>query len=716
MKSVFIPIAGSILASALAVAQEPAQPQPAATIRTTAQEVVLDMVFRDKKGHSIRDIRPEEIHVFEEDVEQKLTSFRQVEGKTARVLAGAATPGSVVPLDPMREIRLVSLVFEGLDNESKRFFRQAVKDLLAMTPEQNLYFSILAIDQSLHCLQPFTSDHKSLLQSLNRLQNWSFTQFASQSADVKQSLSKIVSTEAPQAGPDSGQAGGLVNWQLAKMQYDMLQAADAADREFEARATVSGLWNLVRAQSTLPGRKVILYFNPHLRIPESVDEQYKNLKGMANRGNVTFYTVDPKGLVSDYQATGRGVTSASERGAGRDQLRDAAEQSRRTSMRLGDLKVTPEQARAGETAVNAVRANPQGWLHDLAEDTGGAAIGDSNDWKAPLRVAMEEVRTYFEASYVPQIAAYDGKFRRISVRIDRADVQVHSRSGYYALPTLGGGRQLYAYELPLLNALGADPAPAALAFRTRAWRFNPRGPKLEYMLTVEAPMKDLVFAPQPEKNTATVDAAMLLVLRDAQGEIVDKFSKDFAVQVDLDKVDGYKAGNLVQTFRTELSPGPHTLETAVMDRQGGKIGVKKTDLAVPAPSAKLSVSEIAVVGRQHALKDTQILDAFYYEGGKIVPTLAESLKGGPGAVLPFYFVVYPDPGIPAPPKLVMSFYMEGQFLGAAEAPLPPPQKDGRIPYIANLPADRFLPGDYEVRVGVEQASARAEEKIAFRVE
>jgi len=42
------------------------------TVRSTAQEVVLDMVFRDKKGRTIRDIRPEEIHVSEDGVEQKL--------------------------------------------------------------------------------------------------------------------------------------------------------------------------------------------------------------------------------------------------------------------------------------------------------------------------------------------------------------------------------------------------------------------------------------------------------------------------------------------------------------------------------------------------------------------------------------------------------------------------------------------------------------------
>src|SRR5579864_7056222 len=85
------------------------------TIRSTSQEVVLDMVFRDKKGRTIRDLKPEEIHISEDGLDQKLTSFRLVEGKAP----AAAAAQSQLTLDPMREIRLVTLVFEGLDPEGK---------------------------------------------------------------------------------------------------------------------------------------------------------------------------------------------------------------------------------------------------------------------------------------------------------------------------------------------------------------------------------------------------------------------------------------------------------------------------------------------------------------------------------------------------------------------------------------------------------------------
>src|SRR6266576_4632721 len=276
MKRLFLPFTVPLLAAFSLAAQGPPQQassdQAPTTIRSTAQEVLLDMVFRDKKGRTIRDVRPQEIHVLEDGVEQNLTSFRLVEGNTTKP-AAAGTQTAALGVDPMREIRLVTLVFEGLDVEGKRFFRQALEDILDMAPEQNLYFSILTVDQKLHVIQPFTADHAALLKSVDRSMMWSFVQYENQSTEVKQSLKQELSGGEPQlqvaatGGASPAQVQSLVNYRMAKMQYDMIEAAEATDRANNARATIDALMTLVRAQSQLPGRKVVLYFNPWLFIP-----------------------------------------------------------------------------------------------------------------------------------------------------------------------------------------------------------------------------------------------------------------------------------------------------------------------------------------------------------------------------------------------------------------------------------------------------------------
>lgn len=718
-------LAWGLVAQTPATQETSANQSSAPSLRVNTQEVTLDMVFRDKKGKTIHDIRPQEVHVFEDGVEQHLSSFTYVEGQNAPTPA-PGSPSGPVAMDPMRELRLVTLVFEGLDPDGKRFFRQALEDIFKMAPEQNLYFSVMVVDQKLNMLQPFTNDRSAILKSVDKSAMWLFPQYMEASAHFKEQLRQTLApgesaaqsaaggdtTIAPTisassgGGPSQSAIQSQVNFRMAKMQYDMLEQADTANRQADARGTIDALLALVRAQSQLPGRKVVLYFNPGLFIPEVAKEQYSYMIGAANRANISFYTVDPKGLIT-----------SSQNNSGRDQLGGALGEARALQQNGGRGEVSTAQARAGENAENGLRSNSLLWLRDLAQQTGGQTIAETNDVKAPLRAVMDEVRSYYEASYDPHTSSTDGKFRRISVKLDRPGIEVHTRSGYYALPpSSNGGQQLLAYEVPLMNAINAKQAPSELAFRAAAARFSERGPKIEYMLTLEAPLKELTFTPQQDGKTALVDAPLIAVVKSSSGQVISKFSKDFAVQVPIKAVDEYKGGNLVQTFRTELAPGAYTLESAIMDRNGKKVGVDRSSFTVPDATQKLALSDVIVVRRTEALKDTPISDPFYFAGGKIIPTLDNTLKGGAGNILPFYFAVYPDTWVKDPPKLTMAFYKDGQYLGSAGAPLPPAEHDGRIPYIANLPADKFTPGSYEIKVGVTQGASSVEQKVDFKVQ
>ena len=54
-------------------------------------------------------------------------------------------------------------------------------------------------------------------------------------------------------------------------------------------------------------------------------------------------------------------------------------------------------------------------MAELAENTGGAYITASDRLKKPLQQLIEDMTTYYEASYVPPIQEYDGKFRPVAV-------------------------------------------------------------------------------------------------------------------------------------------------------------------------------------------------------------------------------------------------------------------------------------------------------------
>ena len=48
-------------------------------IRVETNEVMIDVVARDKKGRPVRDLRPDEIEIYEDGVRQKVAGFQLIE-------------------------------------------------------------------------------------------------------------------------------------------------------------------------------------------------------------------------------------------------------------------------------------------------------------------------------------------------------------------------------------------------------------------------------------------------------------------------------------------------------------------------------------------------------------------------------------------------------------------------------------------------------------
>src|SRR2546423_249410 len=119
--------------------------QPA--IRTTVEEVILDVVVRDKKGKQVRELGPADFEVLDNGAKQTIRSVRLVEGREA--ISKGAAAGATAPqaLDPLHQIRLVTLVFERLSPESRRFARDAALNLLKSAQAKNVYYAVMTIDQ-----------------------------------------------------------------------------------------------------------------------------------------------------------------------------------------------------------------------------------------------------------------------------------------------------------------------------------------------------------------------------------------------------------------------------------------------------------------------------------------------------------------------------------------------------------------------------------------
>lgn len=705
----------AVVLSYLAVCAPAQTPQsaPDTAIKTNVDEVLLDIVVRDKKGKAVYDVKPGDVTVTDNGVKQKVTSFRLVQGSEA-----VSAEGTRSALDPLHQVRLVTLAFQAMGGvDQRQLARKAALDLVKNEQGTNVFFSVAEIDTHLNLLQPFTRDRAALEKAINMATSGAdATQFNAESdrarqqlqdrlhqmtgqPDVAAALRTLESTPAPAPGsPALGTAAldaKLVEIMIDMTRYDVVMTDGT-------RLLLEALKSLIAGLSELPGRKSVLYFTWGLVVPPNLDDQFKNVTSMANRANVTFYTIDCNG-----------VETWSQNGQAAGDLTRAAGDSRSNATKTG--AVSKGMVLASDTAEMSMRTNGRNELLNLAEGTGGFMVADSNDLRTPVRKINEEISSYYELSYNPGISNYDGSFRRVKVDANRKDLMVQARNGYFALPAELRTSGLLPFEPPLLKALADGATSHDVAFRSRLLRFQPTVQGIGTGIVVEVPVGGLDFQPDAAKHF-NARISMVALVKNASGTVVQKFTRDVPIQATAENLSAMKLGNFVYKDQLTLPPGKYTLETAVMDRENNKIGAERSEFEA-SPAKGVGISEISLV-RSYApgAKDLDPADPFQYQGGRITPTLNPTVKSEKGATLSMFFVVYPEPGNPAKPSVELEYVKDGNVVGKGGLELPAPDSKGRIPYIMSSAAESMPAGEYVIRAIVKQGNSTAEEKTAFHVE
>jgi VWFA-related protein len=488
---------------------------------------------------------------------------------------------------------------------------------------------------------------------------------------------------------------------LARVMLDMLRMDQAAASQ-GARLSIAALKALVQGLQSMPGRKSVLYFSGGMYETPELDVPFRNLMSMANRANVTFYSVDTRGVVIHGQNVGA-----------TGELFGAATASATTMMRT-EGAVTKAEVMAMDTAESSGRANVQLAIRNLAEGTGGFLIGDSNDLRGPLRKVNEEISSYYEITFNPHIQNYDGSFHKLMVTGDRKDVVIHARNGYFALPPEARALGLETYELPLLKAIEESKPSSDVAYRAGAVILQPRNEGTELSLVVEVPLRGLQPRRDAAKNTLNVHFSLAALVKDTKGEVVQKLSRDRYFHVTADQL---KMGNFVDEMTAAVAPGKYTLESAVMDRESGKIGTERSEFTVAPKGKGVGVSSLTLV--RSFMPNAKGLDPnepFQFQGASITPTLDHRIQRTQDAVLRLFFVVYQDPSISAKPTVEIEFLQNGNVLTKAPLPLPDADAQGRIPYVMTIPAAAIPPGNYEIRATARQGETSAGKTIPVTIE
>jgi len=721
------------LGQAISAPQIQTTSAPGSIVSATSEEVPMDVVVRDKKGRAVKDLKPDDFRVFDNGEAKTIKSFRLIEGQEA---VGAG--GARAPLDPLHQIRLVTMIFQfrsgvrrmpqdqaadsthgstltasstnrgvfsptASDADARRLSREGALDFLKLGLSPNVYAAVMAIDHQLEVLQPYTNDSDLIRKAIERVTKLQETDFGADTERVRQELQKAVASDQQASSGQSAEPDAKAKFAMAQMLLQALSTEQSNAMTEAGRVEIFALLDAIKQQYLLPGRKTTLYFSEGFTIPQGLESSFDALIGTANRSNVSFYVLDAHGLAT---------LSANQSAV--DGLRSAGQTSRDQAAKVGNEPVSAGEARLMDSIVQSTRSNYQLTLAHLAESTGGILIANTNDLRAPIRRLAEDIQSYYEISYAPEIKKCDGSFHKVVLKVASGDWRVQSRSGYNAFPTSlnSSGTAPVPYEIPLLAALNSPELPKAFEYGGAGLYFRGLRNQSECEVVMDVPLSIVTFKKADAGDQYKGSLSYLVVVNDAQGQVVKKLENEVPINATSERLETLNANHFIYTETFDLPPGRYALETAVRDGEGGRISASKGTV-IMAPSSGLAISGVSVVRSTKERGASTADDDPFLLGTKVISPTLNPVVSKTNRTLPFYFVIYTDKNVAAAPQLIMEFSRNGKVLGKGLPPLGSPDKDGKIQYVAMTPLERFEPGNFTVRFIVKQGSEAAEESASF---
>src|ERR1019366_5875850 len=725
-----IPAALFLLASQVGAQKPPPGPGgavPVPVIRATVDEVALDLVVRDKKGRLVKNLTPGDVEIYEDGVRQQIRSLRLVTGDAAPAQPVSKSPpeqpSSASPM-PLRTVNLVCIIFHNLDPSTRKWAVAAAQEYIKTQLRPGTWAGVFNLDSRFAPLYPFTTNRDDLLRAAANA-------FYGSTVDITRAADAVLnSTPNLQltVGFKAGNAGGYTDLSTTgSVSMTAITGADVSNgaganaqrgdlviqREqfigVEGARQMDQIKLMIRQIGAFPGHKTVLLLSPGFTTTGDPD-QFQAMLNKANLADVSVYAFDANGLseTSTAQASSMALQHVTDLSRKQGELMPGNPGPNATV--VGTAGVLAERSRQGDYQYDAVRtSDSQSGLRALAEGTGGFLVANSNDLRKPFQQIGGDVETHYQVDYRPSSGKYDGHFRKIEVKLARADLRAESREGYFAIPDMGGSGTLRPFEIAGLMTLNAQPRPHAFEFRSAAFQFRP-GANSQSAVVFELPGAALTATPQPAQKKHRLHASLFAVVKAPDGEIVDRFGQDFLYQVPDDQLAGIQATPIDYKHAFNLPAGHYNVESVLLDREAQRASTSTVEF--DSPSAKgVGLSSVMLVARADPLTgEPDADDPLQFQGRELVPMLSGSLKASAQPLL--YFVVYPDKSIQETPRIRVEFFVNGEALAQKQDELPPPDSSGAIPVVVNAVT---RPGNCEIKITASQGFHTTTRSVTYTV-
>lgn len=602
-----------VLPADLGLAQQaPATAKPfqeGYALRATTELVLVNVVARDKKGNLIRDLKRDDFTVLEDGQKQSISSF-DFENVDALATAGAAdatvsgtaaqpsllTSKSSEPVN-VRDRRLMLLFFDFSamqPEEIDRAVDSAQKFVQSQMQPADL-IAIVTLDTDLRISLDFTDDRKKVLAAL---------------AAFSSSEGQGFENGSTGSGEGSAETGGSFT------------ADDTDYNTFSADRKILALQSIMQILGKIPQKKSLIYFSNGIT-QSGVDNQsvLRAATASAVKANVSIYPIDVRGL----QAFPPGGEAQS-------------------------ASIHGQSAYSGAAVLNDLSSNAssQETLSTLAGDTGGKAFFDTNDFSGVFRQVQKDTSAYYVLGYTSTNHLKDGRFRRILVKLNRSDIKLEYRAGYYAdrdfqhLQKADREEQLedeLASELPQTDV--------AVYAGTAVFRKDDSHYYLAVALVV--PGSQIPFVTEKDKDNAQIDIIGEVL---ESGKLPVGHLRD-TVKLAVNSAQQVRRKNVQYNTSFILAPGAYHLKFIVRENRTGRMGSFETDVQIPdLRKAPLRMSSVVLSSKRvPATTKKKIFDPLVSEGEELVPSVTHVFRRDQHLYL--QFEVYDpakvkSPGPPAP--------------------------------------------------------------------
>ncbi|PYS33949.1 MAG: hypothetical protein DMG14_30665 [Acidobacteria bacterium] len=279
-------------------------------------------------------------------------------------------------------------------------------------------------------------------------------------------------------------------------------------------------------------------------------------------------------------------------------------------------------------------------LVTLANDTGGRAFLDTNDFAPAFTKVHEDTSFYYLLGYISTNGQKDGRYRRITVRVNRPDLKdakVDFRKGYYAAADFQHATK-ESREQQLQEQLISDVPTSDFPVYVSTGYFRMADNRYFVPISVVVPGSQIPFTRASEQDRATLD--LIAIMRDEAkrpfGTIRD------TVKLAVNTSQEVQRKNVQYDGAFLLPPGKYTVKFVVRENQTGRMGSFEAAVNVPdLKAAPVKVSSIILSNQKQPAKQKN--HPLVRDGSEIVPNVTHVFSSGQH--LYFYYEVY-DPAKP----------------------------------------------------------------------